>query len=555
MTQLRFAPIIRVSTESQADDIKESLRVQTTKIQGYVTTLGGTIYREYKGQESAMPGSDRKIFDRLIEDSEMDLFDAVIVTDADRFSRDNGMANTCIERWKQLGIRFFEGLMEIDLFNDSQEYNLKHSVLQGEYHVKKQARKSLEARIHKAERGCPTSGSLPYGRDFDKKTETWTTDPDKKRLIERCADRYIQGEPLHQIAESVNMDRFSLREILNKKSGPEWVVHFNSKLLNIKKTVTIKHNQPMLDAETIRAVKEKCEANKTYTHGEIKNRYLLSRMIFCARCGYSMYGYTNAQGRQYYRHYHEPSPKNPCRLGKLIPANELGNSVLIHLVQTLGDPLKIQNAVERATPDIKKRQELTQDIEAFEKTLSTVDSEIRNLVKAVAKGQLTDGEVEKEINLLRERKHTIEDQLSLKQSELNSQPDPARVQQLSKLAKAVLSDATRNPRSILNKPYENKKELVQRAFAGKDSQGQRLGVYIDYTGRKDQPWQIEIRGTLENTLLALPLSDEYLSTVFHLDSDVCDVSEELQKIRNNITKAGRLMPGLPHENSYHTLYC
>jgi len=39
---LRFAPLIRVSGERQADK-GESLRTQKTQIEAYVKTLGGTI--------------------------------------------------------------------------------------------------------------------------------------------------------------------------------------------------------------------------------------------------------------------------------------------------------------------------------------------------------------------------------------------------------------------------------------------------------------------------------------------------------------------------------
>ncbi len=95
---IRFAPIIRVSTEKQKKKIRASLDHQTKNIERYVRQIGGTIPKMYKGQESAMPGRDRKIFNDLLEDSELGLFDAVIVTNVDRFSRDNGVANACIER-------------------------------------------------------------------------------------------------------------------------------------------------------------------------------------------------------------------------------------------------------------------------------------------------------------------------------------------------------------------------------------------------------------------------------------------------------------------------
>ena len=54
---LRFAPLIRVSTEGQ-EKKSESLRTQTTQIKQYVKSLGGIIPEhcwKYSGQEHATP--------------------------------------------------------------------------------------------------------------------------------------------------------------------------------------------------------------------------------------------------------------------------------------------------------------------------------------------------------------------------------------------------------------------------------------------------------------------------------------------------------------------
>ncbi len=45
--------------------------------------------------------------------------------------------------------------------------------------------------------------------------------------------------------------------------------------------------------ETIDAIKQKTQANKTYLHGQIRYAYLLSRTICCKHCGYAMFGQTN----------------------------------------------------------------------------------------------------------------------------------------------------------------------------------------------------------------------------------------------------------------------
>ena len=65
---LRFAPIIRVSTETQAKK-GESLRTQKKHIIRFVDQLGGVIPEhcwKYRGQEHATPDQERKKLDQLL---------------------------------------------------------------------------------------------------------------------------------------------------------------------------------------------------------------------------------------------------------------------------------------------------------------------------------------------------------------------------------------------------------------------------------------------------------------------------------------------------------
>lgn len=76
---LRFAPIIRVSTEAQ-EKKGESLRTQKKQILECVEVLGGVIPEacwEYGGQEHATPGQERQKLEKLLKDSSRGLFDAV----------------------------------------------------------------------------------------------------------------------------------------------------------------------------------------------------------------------------------------------------------------------------------------------------------------------------------------------------------------------------------------------------------------------------------------------------------------------------------------------
>ncbi len=68
--KLRFAPLVRVSTESQ-EKRGSSLEVQAKALKQAVKTLGGTIPKnceEYFGQEYATANYERQILDKLLSD-------------------------------------------------------------------------------------------------------------------------------------------------------------------------------------------------------------------------------------------------------------------------------------------------------------------------------------------------------------------------------------------------------------------------------------------------------------------------------------------------------
>ena len=165
---LRFAPIIRVSTEGQAQK-GHSLKTQKEQIQRAVQILGGTIPGHcwrYSGQEHATPDQERRKLDQLLEDARKDLFDAVIVCDASRWSRDNRKGKEGLEVLRTNGIRFFVGTTEYDLFNPEQLFFLGMATEVNEYAASASAWKSV-INDGKDEHG------KPFGVYLRKEGEKW----------------------------------------------------------------------------------------------------------------------------------------------------------------------------------------------------------------------------------------------------------------------------------------------------------------------------------------------------------------------------------------------
>lgn len=500
MNTLRYAPIIRVSTEGQ-ERKGESLRTQTDQIKQYTKSLGGIIPDncwQYSGQEHATPDQERKKLDQLLKDSENGKFDAVIVADASRWSRDNLKSKAGLEVLRKNGVRFFVGTMEYDLFNPEHTFILGMSAEIGEFQARTQALKSITNRINRARRNVPSAGKLPYGRTYSE-TDGWGIDPQKKQQIEWAAKQYLDGVSIVDIAKTLGMNFTNLWKILNHRSGTEWEIRFTNEKLNIDETVNLTI-PPLLDDETISRIKEQAAANKTYTHGATKHQYLLSRMIFCDECDYALMGQTNHNTKRYYRHPRHR--KNGCPITKWVPAEAIEPAVLTALLKMFGDRERIEQAMKRATPDLKETEAMRDELAKLKATQADVTKQRSRLVKLVAEGTLDESEIADQINPIRERLAAIDDRIEVLETRLAEKPDPAQIKRTSKLANAVLMDALKNlgPKGIkkrLDAPYEKRRRIVERAFAGKDAEGRRLGVYVRQTDDPERLWTFEIRAVLD----------------------------------------------------------
>ena len=106
-TALRFAILARVSTEGQATE-GESLSVQQKTLRKCVEMLNGTIVKEYIGAKSATSGEkERPILDEMLADARKKEFDALMVYDLSRLTRDPIKSKIILADLKKNGIKIF----------------------------------------------------------------------------------------------------------------------------------------------------------------------------------------------------------------------------------------------------------------------------------------------------------------------------------------------------------------------------------------------------------------------------------------------------------------
>lgn len=520
-TNLRFAALRRVSTERQKK-VGESLLTQKKQIEKYVEQHGGKIIEWYGGQEHATPGYEKTEIKRLLEDAKRKKFNAIIVTHADRWSRDNETSKRGLKIFKQNKIRYFEGPTEHDLYNPASLFYLGMTAEVGQFQANSQNRKSIENRIERAKGGVPTGGKLPFGRTYDKKAKKWDIDKKKKAMIEEAARRYLSGEQMPRLAEEYEINHSTLHKILTKRSGDKWKLKFNSDDFDIHEEVELKIPR-LLSEKTIKAIRKKVEANKTYAHGEIKYKYLLARMIFCKHCGYAMSGQANSKGILYYRHAHSKRVKE-CNCPKSqIRADELEEMVMLHLFDCFGNPLVVQKAMEDAIPNLKKLEEHRNRLEHIKDELAKVERSQKKFFNLIKKDAIAEVEVEEELNDLKIKKQNLLSEFENLNGALEKSPTPEKIKEMSekvskKLNRSVEQGSVRRRASA--KPYkkmtyEEKRALLELVFSGKMVDGRRMGVYIEWEAPKK--WKFDIHGHLINLEGLILMSESRKNIRFDFD--------------------------------------
>ncbi len=494
--ELIFAPLIRVSSEKQ-ERRGESLRTQRTQLEQAIESLGGEVFQWYEGQEHATPDYERKILEKLMADAHTGKFNAVIVADLSRWSRDNGKSKQYTKALQRLGIKFFEGGREIDLFDPAQAFILGMGVEVQEFFAKQMVFKSVTNRAHRAKRGLPTSGKLPYGRTWDKKAQAWRVDEEKHALVQKMAKFYLENNlSWEDMGKMFSMAPSYLHKLLCKRCGPTWTIHFKSKDFNIDEVVTM-NLPPLLPDETIQAIWKKSEARRTWDKKPQKNKYLFSRLIFDADMGKAMTGLTNNRGKKYYKTHNRFKPRIQ------INADTLEKAILTELYEALGNKKSLRAAVFEGNPLGKVADKLNDDLETKKAELALVERQLDGFVTAI--GSSDDvlsfmARIKPKIVELEARSRNLKDDITSIEQQLSSLPSEQEIEGRRKkwagLVQRIHQSYLESGQAFHDLPFEAQRQIIKLVFGGKDEEGRRYGIYIRSLGGSPKRYWFEAYGKL-----------------------------------------------------------
>lgn len=507
--KLRFGILIRVSTEKQAAR-GESLKTQQRQIESAVEGHDGQITKRYVGQEHATAGYERRLLDQLLGEAQKERkpFDAVMVADASRWSRDNVANETGLDILRDNGVRFFVLGMEFDLFDPMHRYMLSSQATLNQMVAKLRKQKSILSCIHRAKRtGAPTGGKVPYGRIWNKEKERWEIDKEKQAILVDVAKRYLAGESMPKLAEEYGINHAFLHKTITKRSGDTHVITWDIPDLNIKEEVVIKV-PPLLPASTIKRILKKAEANRTYQHGQAKYPYLLAGYVFCSGCEYSLHSQTNHQQTQYYRHSRLPRARD-CDLDPRpwVRADELEDAVIRLLFDTFGNPAAVERAMEEAVPNLEKIKEFRERHDRLNDELAKVERSRNTILKLITREKLSEQQAEEQLDELNQRESNLSEQMHALADSLDNSPSPEQIKATAdEVVRRFTKVSTARRRAVARAAqtdfdamtWDDKRALVEMVFNGRTPEGRPFGIYVEsiegQKKRRRKQWAFQLIG-------------------------------------------------------------
>lgn len=435
---MHVAAYVRYSSDNQRN---ESIDAQLRAIEDYAERHKMTIAKVYADRAKTATSDKREGFQRMIADSAIGLFQAVVVHKLDRFSRDKYDNVLYKRKLKKNGVRVISVTENLD---GSPESIILESLLEGmaEYYSKNLAREVMKGMLENAYKCKHTGGTPPLGYDVTPEKD-YVINEAEAEIIRQIFALYLAGHGYISIIKRLNEQGYktkrgnsfgknSLHDIIaNEKYCGTYVFNrvaskdaFGMRNSHKEKPgneiIRIEGGMPaIISKEDFELAKAMMAKNKHRAgRYKAKQQYLLSGLIVCGECGYAMQGNARVAGRNKERYISyrcgNRDRKNAC-LNKELRKEYIEQFVLSELEKKLFNDEAIPYLVKR----LNEHQESTKtnkqkEIRELEKRIRSVEKETDNIVSAISQGFVQEIFKEKLVSLEKEKA-----EIKIAMSELN----------------------------------------------------------------------------------------------------------------------------------------
>lgn len=516
-TGQRFAIFARVSTRDQLTG--HSLEFQIAHARQYIERVGGTVVKGcvYSAQESASGGmATRDELQRLLADAERGLFDAVVIQETSRLSRNIVVMVQATERLVRAGVALhdFTGLLPIDTAQGKLTTGLM--AVTGGYTADIAREKSRDIRMDLLKAGVPAAGRPPFGRTWNKEAKQTEIIPERREQIKRAYDLIVrQSRSMRFAAAQLEMGESSLRKAIRQAALTEFTQHLNGEEFTFP-------CRPLITAEKQQQLVQRLASNAT-VRPQSKNEYLLQGLVRCAGCGRSMSGQTSTKGGRSHMLYRHPVPatgeKLPAGCAWMAPVQLLDDDVLMACAAMIENGDALRSAIKSAIAQADSEQvNLAEHVADREHRIAAAVKKVGQQLDLAVETEKGSDAREQILAKIKRTERTLTD-LRAEHAELSAQ---LAVVALPKGGADAIAAKLRSlywhrgagPAKML--PFAKRKEFV-RLLVGRTDRESKNGVYVKMSRRpgavkKDVTWSYELRG-------AVGIADGWFSSCPDMDDD------------------------------------
>ena len=211
---MKAAAYARYSTEHQTSS---SIAYQMRKIEEYCSSHSITIVARYTDEACSGTNTDRPAFQALCEAARQRKFDAVIIYDISRGSRDVSDWFGFRKQMAILGVQVISVEDKIgDILNPADYLTELITVGLGQHHVLTSRQKSMDSIATKAKAGKFLGGTPNFG--YEIVDGQYVIVPEEARIVKKIFAMYAKGDSYEKILNAIGEVRGKRGKVMGKNS-------------------------------------------------------------------------------------------------------------------------------------------------------------------------------------------------------------------------------------------------------------------------------------------------------------------------------------------------
>lgn len=438
----------RYSSDKQTE---QSIEGQLRVCYDFAERNGYSIIHEYIDRAVTGKFDNRAQFQKMLEDSKKQNFEAILVYKFDRFARNRYDSAVYKRTLRSRGIKVVSAM---EFISDGPEGILLESMLEGwaEYFSADLAQKVKRGMRESVYKGHFIGGRIPYG--FNIVNKRYEINETEAEVVRRTYEMFLSGKTIKEISTRFNSEHltnkkrqpFTHHQIYDLLTRPIYIGKLVACGIEVENVVT-----PIISKEKYMRAQELLDLNP-----KIKSRgdFLLNGKIFCGKCGKAMTG-TSGTGRSKIYYYYE------CKSEKITVKKELIEDLVYDTIKNfLNNTERSSTLAVNIDKYINEAKE-ADDSDVIKARLKFVDKEITNITNAILRGIIND-EIKRKNEELTVEKAQLEYELAqIERDPFNKLTGQNVVAMLKELAQSQESmDKALLIRSVLHKVIINEGKAI-----------------------------------------------------------------------------------------------